>query len=140
MRGTNSTGDFLSVILFLVNTGPLLVNLSKDFLLPTPFPPPTVFPIGAILYAPRDEGVECKLVLMHVTGWHFSSGRISPDFSKLCKKITVQCELKLGSSITFAFGKGTAMDTVPVAATNSSSDHILSVEGISQKKKSNHKN
>ena len=32
---------------------------------------------------------------MEVTGCKFSSGGISPDFPKLCKKITVQCELKL---------------------------------------------
>lgn len=56
-----------------------------------------------LVHAAGDKGVDPDPVVMEVTGWNFSSGGISPDFPKLCKKITVQCELKLFSTWLFNF-------------------------------------
>lgn len=68
----------------------------SDFLFPILFFPPNIFLTWTNSCSHcRRQGSRPKLAVKEVTGWDFTGAGISPDFPKLYKKISVQCELKL---------------------------------------------
>lgn len=100
--------DFLSLQVLLTNTGPSRAELIQWFLVPHPFLSTQYFcnwnqvPV----HTAGGKQIDPKLVVKAVTGWNFTSGGISPEFPKLYKKISVQCELKLCWFFNFCIYKG----------------------------------